>query len=180
MIDRNQAVARNGYREAWVRSTLVPIGVALLVVAVPLGWLNWRIHLEGSNVSDFSRYELLIESVVRDVELLNRMQGSETVDELELLASSTPGSEIVSATAKSEPEDRSAEVPKQPLRFVVNGIYWQANKPVATINGETCMVGDVVLGFRVVEIHRTRVVLQGPGGAMQDVNFREVLNGRGE
>ena len=46
-----------------------------------------------------------------------------------------------------------------PSGLALSGILWDANAPLAIINGQTLRVGEELEGFRVVQIDPDRVVL---------------------
>jgi hypothetical protein len=54
--------------------------------------------------------------------------------------------------------------PPAPPPLKVQGIFYNANRPEAIVNGHTVYVGDLVSGFRVKEISQNDVSFVGPDG----------------
>jgi len=59
-------------------------------------------------------------------------------------------------------EDRKNGSEKQSsLNIVLDGIYWNPDSPLATIDGETYREGDIIQGYKIVEIGKRSVQGQG-------------------
>ena len=62
MIGKYKTKANDGseYQEVEVKSSVYTMLIVVAVVAAPLGWLNFKIGAEGSEIADTSRYRDLV------------------------------------------------------------------------------------------------------------------------
>jgi len=67
-------------------------------------------------------------------------------------------------TPQPTPSSRTNHVKHEKApELTLQGIIWDERAPTALINGEIVGKGDAILGFRVMEVHKERVVLSKNG-----------------
>jgi hypothetical protein len=60
---------------------------------------------------------------------------------------------------KDTKEIKTEEVAIDKSQYVIQGIVWGGTNPVAIISGEVVGKGDIILGAKVVEIQKEKVIL---------------------
>lgn len=151
--------AASDYRETPVKPAIYTMLIIVAAVAVPLGWLNQKIGAEGFEVADTTQYRNLVAVVDGDVKEIQRMLDSEQIElnEAPVVTLIVPD---IMPTNRSEAATQGSKT----FKIKLSGIYWSPTDPIATINGETCHVGDLVQAHRIIEIRKTEVVFEDPMG----------------
>lgn len=173
---KNKSNAGNEYREVQVKPAMYTMLVIVAIVALPLGWLNYSIGAEGSEIADTTRYRQLVVVVNRDLDAVKSMLDNETVDERVLKGSLAPVVTLITPDNFAPIDsDESARMNNGKLKIQLSGIYWSPTDPIVTINDENYHVGEMVQNHRIVEIRKTEVVFEDSMGEQIIKNFYEYL-----
>jgi hypothetical protein len=152
------------YREVAVKPAVYTMLAVVIAAALPLGWLNLRIGEEGSKIADTTRYSELVAVVNRDLKTVQNMIASARVDERSLKGSLAPAVTLITPDILPTNLDEASRQDASKFNIELNGIYWSPVDPIVTINDENYKVGDLVQGYRILEIRKTEVVFEDPMG----------------
>jgi hypothetical protein len=152
------------YREESVKPAIIAAFVAVLVIALPMGWMIHEIGDEGVRASDISHYNSLATQVDGNVSVIRKILASDAVSEREL-AGVTAAPMVTLITPDIVPTNlNEASQSKNELKVTLKAIYWNPHDPLVTIDNENYRIGDKVDGFKIKEIRKTEVVFMSPMG----------------
>ena len=161
--EKNKAGADNEYREERIKPAVLTMLIVVVIVTVPLGWLNKKIGDEGLRIADTTKYNEVIKVVDQDVKTVQKMLNNELVDEQQLMGVSTAPM-VTLITPDIMPTNMSEALNSKKSQIVLKGIYWSPTDPIVTIGEENYHIGEMVQGHRIIEIRKTEVVFEDPMG----------------
>ena len=152
------------YREESVKPAMITALVAVLVIALPLGWMIHKIDDAGVRATDISEYNDLATLVEGNVRIIRKTLADDVVDEREL-AGVVAAPMVTLITPEIVPTDMGeAQNNTNELNVKLKAIYWNPRDPLVTIGSENYRIGDKVNGFKIKEIRKTEVVFMSPLG----------------
>ncbi len=153
------------YREESLKPSVIIALVAVIAIAMPLGWMIQKIGDEGVRAADISQYNNLATLVDGNVSVIRTILASDMVDE-QALAGIIAAPIVTLITPEIVPTNQSeaAQVDKNELNVKLKAIYWNPRDPLVTIGSENYRIGDRVNGFKIKEIRKTEVVFLSPIG----------------
>ncbi len=146
------------YREETLKLPLFITLVAAGLVAVPLAVWMFRINEEGFRSTDVTKYRALVETVSGDADAVSAMLHRDEQTLVEMKTAAPVVTLIVPEVVIVEKKENT------PLNANLEGIYWSPSNPLVGIDGETYQVGDLVQGYKIIEIGKTSVRFKGPDG----------------
>jgi hypothetical protein len=179
MTSREQTIDQmtQEYREESVKPAVITMLVAVVVVALPLGWIINRIGDAGSRSADISKYKALAALVDGNVVAIRNILENEVVDE-DALSGVVAAPVVTLITPDIGPTnlDEAAQNTTKQLDVELKAIYWNPREPLVTLGNENYRVGEKVQGFTIMEIRKTEVVFRSPLGETVVKYFYEYLD----
>ncbi len=161
------------YREETAKLPVAITVAAVLLVGIPLAVWIFRIDEAGKISADISKYETLVQTVDGDVQTVDAIldkdaEAINAADKKRTVTLIVPEIVIV--------EDRKNGSEKQSsLNIALDGIYWNPDSPLATIDGETYREGDTIQGYTIIEIGKRSVRFKGKDGTIVEKDMYEDL-----
>jgi hypothetical protein len=168
------------YREVPVKPSVYTMLAVVVIMAVPLSWLNLRIGKEGLKFADTSRYSELVAVVNHDMQTVRTMIVDARVDERSLKGSLAPTVTLITPDILPTNQDLAAARESSKLNIELNGIYWSPVDPIVTINNENYYEGDQIQGYRILDIQKTKVIFEDPMGETVIKDFYDYLGSPGK
>lgn len=154
------------YREESVKVPAAVTLAVLLLVAVPLVMWIMKINNEGSRSANVVRFNNLITEVSADVRAVRALLNNDA-EELEAMRQAREAAVVTLIVPELViVEEQGPNRPKERFDVSLDGIYWSAKNPLASINGQTCRVGDIIQGHEIVYIGKTTVRFQARDGSL--------------
>ncbi len=154
------------YKEESVK---IPSAITLIIIVlltVPLAMWIIKINDEGTRAANVARYNTLIATVDHDVRTVRALLGNDA-EELAAIREARKTAtvtlivpEVVILEQKTDGQNVA------PLKVTLDGVYWSPSNPLASIDGETYRVGDVIQGYEIVRIDKTSVQFQSSDGTI--------------
>ena len=165
------------YREESVKPAIITMLVAVVAVALPLGWMIHKTGDEGIRVADISRYKALATLVDGNVATIRKILANDVVDDDALSGvAAAPVVTLITPDIGPTNLDEAAQNTAKQLDVELKAIYWNPRDPLVTLGDENYRVGEKVQGFTIMEIRKTEVVFRSPLGETVVKYFYEYLD----
>jgi len=152
------------YKEESVK---IPSMITLIIVAlfsIPLVMWIIKINDEGTRAANVARYNTLISTVDQDARTVRALLDNDA-DELAAIRDARDSATVTLIVPEVViVEEKTDGQQVMPLTVTLDGVYWSPKNPLASIDGETYRVGDIIQGYEIVSIGKTSVQFQSSSG----------------
>ncbi len=154
------------YREESPKTAVFATVAAVILIGTPLSMANKKIETEGARTADISRYSKLAQKIDDNVGIVKDVLDKGVVDE-KILATggivASKGTTLITPRVMPTNVNESTDDPNV-LNVNLSAIFWNQSDPIVTIDNENYHVGELIKGFKILEIRKTEVLFRSPTG----------------